>query len=408
MENRLTKSLLSVIILCALGGIIGFASGVQYQKSVAPIPQPTVPGLDFSIVWQAFNELDKSYLRPLDLKKMSYGAAKGMVESLGDPYTVFLEPQNAQALEEDISGEFEGVGMIVDKKDGYIVAVSPIKGSPAEAVGLKPGDKILKVDATSTDGIDLDQVVKMIRGKKGTQVKLTIARGEVNANNIREFVITRDVINVPSVELDFVKSPDGEEIAHLTVSQYTMNTHRDFQKAMREVDQKKIRRLIIDLRNNPGGLLDQATALSEYFLKKGDVIVIEGGGKVSEEKIYTAFEDGKYREMPLAVLINKGSASGAEIMAAALHDNGRAKLIGETTFGKGSVQMPLKLRDGAMLKMTIAQWMTPKKEIIDQKGIVPDIEIKLSENGTSSAAQNEGNPKDVQLEKAIEIIKTID
>ncbi|HNY97927.1 MAG TPA: S41 family peptidase, partial [Candidatus Pacearchaeota archaeon] len=254
-------------------------------------------------------------------------------------------------------------------------------------MGLKPGDKILKVGATSTDGIDLDQVVKMIRGKKGTQVKLTIARGEVNASNIREFVITRDVINVPSVELDFVKSPDGEEIAHLTVSQYTMNTHRDFQKAMREVDQKKIKRLIIDLRNNPGGLLDQATALSEYFLKKGDVIVIEGGGKVSEEKIYTAFEDGKYREMPLVVLINKGSASGAEIMAAALHDNGRAKLIGETTFGKGSVQMPLKLRDGAMLKMTIAQWMTPKKEIIDQKGIVPDIEIKLSENGTSSAAQ---------------------
>ncbi len=399
----MAKSLIFAASITLMGITLGFIFGVNYQKSVSPLPEPIIQGADFSIVWQTINELEKNYLRPLDYQKMVYGAARGMVEALDDPYTVFLEPKSAIALEEDISGEFEGVGMMVDKKEGYIVVVSPIKGSPAERAGILAGDKILKVNATSTDNMDLDSVVKMIRGKKGTQVSLTIMRG-TDASGIKEIKVVRDVINVPSVEIKFIKGKNGEDIAHLAISQYTVNTHRDFQKAMRQADQKKVKKFIIDLRNNPGGLLDQATAVSEYFLRRGDIIVIEGKGKTTQEKIYTAFEDGKYKDNPIVALINKGSASGAEIMAAALHDNNRAQLIGETTFGKGSVQAPLKMRDNAILKVTIAQWMTPKREIIDQKGIAPDIEVKMPAPSPTSTISGNEEPKDIQLEKAVEII----
>jgi len=396
--NPKIKSYAFVGILIIVGLVGGFFIGLEYQKKISPIPEPSVEDADFSIVWEVWNLLKEKYIGEMNSKKMVYGAAKGMVEALGDPYTMFLEPEQAKNLEEDISGQFEGVGMYLDYKDSNVVVVAPIKGSPADQAGLKPLDKILKVNGTSTDGMSLDDTVKAIRGKSGTKIKLTILRGSFDPKNIFEVELTRQRINVPSVELEMKKSPNGTQIAVIKILQFSSNTVSEFEKKLQEAVMKDARHFIVDLRNNPGGLLDQAQAVAQYFLKKGDPIVFEGKSKIAAEVPYTAYADGPLKGYPLIVLINKGSASGAEILAAAWKDNGAAQLVGEKSFGKGSVQLPQRIRDNAMLKVTIAQWMTPLKKVIDKEGIAPDFEIKITEDDVK-------NEKDPQMDKAIEIIQ---
>lgn len=397
------KSFTLVAFILILGAGSGFVLGMQYQKNISPIPQPNAAGQDFSIVWEAWNELDAKYVKdlgPEQYKKMIYGAAQGMVAALDDPYTVFLEPENAKMLEEDISGEFQGIGTTVDIKDKQLIIASPIKGTPADKAGLKPGDKILKINGTSTLDLSIDEAVKMIRGKKGTEVALTILRGEAKTENIKEIKIIRDVINIPSVEVEVKKDSKGQQIADVKIYQFSNHTIQEFQEKMQPALDQGARKVIIDVRNNPGGLLDEAQGMAQFFLKKGNLIVTEGKSKIMEEEKYIAPADGPLSTLPIVVLINQGSASASEILAAALKDNGRATLVGETTFGKGSVQMPLKLRENAMLKLTIAQWLTPKGEVIDKKGITPDIEVKISEDDIK-------NEKDPQLDKAIEILSEI-
>lgn len=379
---------------------IAFFGGMKFQQYLTPAPTPIPVDADFSIVWDVWNQLQSKYVGTLDKQKMVYGAAKGMTAALEDPYTVFLEPQMAQVLNEDISGKFEGVGMVLDMKDNQLVVVSPIKGSPAYKAGVKAADKILKINGTSTQDIQIDQAVKLIRGPKGTKVTITILRGALDAKNIKDIELTRDVINVPSVEVEYKKNTANEEIAVIKITQFQDNTVQEFEKTLQEVMLKKVKRIVIDLRNNPGGLLDQAQAVAQYFLKAGDPIVYEGNSKIMPEVPYIAQFDGPLRGYPLVVLINQGSASGAEILAAALSENGVAKLIGENSFGKGSVQLPQMMRNKSMLKVTIAHWLTPKRNIIDKKGIKPDIEVKITEEDVK-------NEKDPQLDKAIEIVSEI-
>ncbi len=396
MDQNTKNNLRKWLTVIAIIGL-AFWGGMKFQQYQNPPPSKMPVDADFSIVWDVWNQLENKYVGSLDKEKMVYGAAKGLTAALEDPYTVFLEPEMAKALNEDISGKFEGVGMVLDVKDSQLVVVSPIKGTPAYKAGVKAGDKILKINGTSTQDIQLDQAVKFIRGPKGTKITITILRGALDAKNIKEIELTRDVINVPSVELEYKKNKNNEEIAVIKVTQFQDNTVQEFEKILQEVMLKKSKRIIIDLRNNPGGLLDQAQAVAQYFLKSGDPIVYEGNSKIMPEVPYISQIDGPFRGYPLVVLINQGSASGAEILAAALSENGAAKLVGENSFGKGSVQLPQMLRSKSMLKVTIAQWMTPKRNIIDKKGIKPDIEVKITEEDVK-------NEKDPQMEKAIEIV----
>ena len=376
--------------------VISFFAGASYQKTIT-YQKPDVAGADFSIVWETWTKLQKYYLRDMDYKKMVYGAASGIVDALGDPHTNFLDPQSSKILETDISGEFEGVGMEIIVKDRVLTVVAPIDGTPAQKAGIKANDKILKINGTSTESMTSDQAVKLIRGKGGTKVSLTIYR-ENSDPKIKEYEITRAKIVVPAVKLEFKTGKNNEPIAYLKISQFTSHLLDEFDKAAQTIAANdKCNKIIIDVRNNPGGLLDQVIAMSRFFLKNGDTIVIEGKGKQSEEQVYKNFSDGPFNKYKIAVLINEGSASASEILAACLKENINATLVGQKTFGKGSVQYPLKLSDGSMLKVTVAEWLTPKGNHIDGVGIKPDIEVELKEEDIKAE-------KDPQLNKAIEII----
>ncbi len=386
-------NLLAIAILI----VISFLAGVNYQKTIT-YQKPEVPGADFGIVWETWAKLQKYYLRELDYKKMIYGAASGVVDALGDPHTSFLDPKSSEILETDISGEFEGVGMEIVVKDKILTVVAPIDGTPAQKAGIKANDKILKINGTSTEGMTSDQAVKLIRGKGGTKVNLTIYR-ENSDPKIKEYEITRAKIVVPAVKLEFKTGKNNEPIAYLKISQFTSHLLDEFNKAAMAIDSKEgCNKIIIDVRNNPGGLLDQVIAMSRFFLKNGDTIVIEGKGKQSEEQVYKNFSDGPFNKHKVIVLINEGSASASEILAACLKENMNAVLIGQKTFGKGSVQYPLKLSDGSMLKVTVAEWLTPKGNHIDGVGIKPDVEVEIKEEDVKAE-------KDPQLDKALEIIQ---
>ncbi|HOU45726.1 MAG TPA: S41 family peptidase [Candidatus Pacearchaeota archaeon] len=395
MENIFKKSLLVLFIAG-----IGFTFGMQYQKYISPIPKPDIDGVDFSVLWETWNQLESNYLRELDYQKMVRGAAEGMVNSLGDPYTSFFDPKSAQDLEKDITGEFEGVGMEVEKKGENIVVVSPLDGTPAQKSGIKPQDIIAQINGTSTVGMSVDDAVAKIRGPKGTKVQISVLRKNADGNyEKKDLEIIRDKIELPTVKLE-IKKQGTEDIAYLKIYQFTSHTLEKVIDSTAQIKKNGTKKIIIDLRNNPGGLLDQTILISGLFLDKEKIIMVEGKGKLNDEQVYKNTQTGFFadKEYKIVVLINEGSASASEIMAAALRENDRATLVGKTSFGKGSVQTPIKLRDGSTLKVTIAEWLTPNKNQINGKGIKPDIEAEITDKDIE---QN----KDPQLEKALEILK---
>jgi carboxyl-terminal processing protease len=344
--------------------------------------------LDFSLFWDVWQRLEKSYLdkKALNPQNMYWGAIKGMVESLGDPYTVFLPPSDNKQAKEDLSGEFEGVGIQLGYKDSQLAVVAPLKGTPAWAAGVKAGDLILKIDDKETAGITLPEAVKLIRGPKGTKVKLTLLHeGEKEPY---EAVIVRDKITVPSVELEFV-----DNVAHLKLTRFGDKTGEEWEKAVEEILAKNaVRGVILDLRDNPGGYLSGAIFIASEFLDKGVVVQQEGASGVKET--FSVNRQGKLTKIKLVVLVNKGSASASEIVAGALQDYGRAKIVGEKTFGKGTIQEAQELKGGAGLHVTTARWLLPKGRSIDKEGIKPDLEVK-------------DDPKtevDEQFQKALELI----
>ena len=389
---RLIKFIAAITIVFV---ILGAGFYIGKKTVICPVCPPE--GVDFSILWEAWQKLEESYVDPdaLEKEKMIYGATSGMVRSLEDPYTVFFDPEETKIFLEDVSGSFEGVGMEIGIKQGQLQVVAPLEGTPAKKAGLRPGDKILKIDGFSTLGITIEKAVSLIRGPKGTEVVLTVKREEWQ--NEKDFIIKRAVIEVPALMWEMKE----ENIAYIKLYHFSEKADRNFKEKAFEILNSSAKKIILDLRGNPGGYLERAQDIAGWFLEKRQVVVIEDFGKEKEQKTYWAEGNSKFVDYPMVVLINQGSASASEILASALRDNRGIKLIGETSFGKGSVQQLESLRGGSSLKITVANWLTPKGELIADKGLEPDIKIEMTE-------EDYEQEKDPQLEKALEILKEID
>lgn len=350
--------------------------------------------VDFSIFWEVWRQAEMNFLdrTEMDSQKMIYGAITGMVNSLGDPYTNFFEPKEAEEFEQELSGKYQGVGMVVGIKDKQLIVISPFKGSPAERAGLKPGDNILKIEDIYTTDISIEKAVELIKGPEGTKVKLSIEREAWE--NAREIEIQREVIKIPTLEWEI----KNEDIALIKIYQFNGILNSEFRKIVPEILNSKCDRIILDLRNNPGGYLETSQDIAGWFLEKGTVVLLEDEGENKEQKVYKSKGPATFSSFPVVVLINNGSASASEILAGALRDQKGVQLVGETSFGKGSVQKPIILSDGSFLKVTIARWLTPSGHCIDEMGLEPDIIVEMLEDETE---------KDPQLEKAIEILKDL-
>jgi carboxyl-terminal processing protease len=374
----------------------GFAGGFFFEKSQVACPVCKPEKVDFSLFWEAWKVLEEKFADPtkLDIQKMIYGAISGMVKSLGDPYTIFLNPQDSKKFKEDVKGTFEGVGMEIGIKKGQLTVIAPLEGTPAQRAGLRAGDKILKINDTITADLTIEEAVTLIRGPKGTEVTLTIFREDWEKS--KEIKIVRDVILVPSLKWEI----KDQDIAYIKIYQFSEKASFDFRVAAIEILNSPAKKIILDLRDNPGGYLEIAQEIAGWFLKRGQIVTIEDCGERNEKKEYKAEGPAKFLDYPVVILINQGSASGSEILAGALRDNRGIKLIGEKSFGKGSVQELEELSDGSSLKITIAKWLTPKGEIINDKGLEPDIKVEMTEEDYEAE-------RDPQLDKAIEVIKSL-
>jgi carboxyl-terminal processing protease len=347
--------------------------------------------IDFNLYWELWDALKKRYVDKdgLSDKKMFYGSLAGLASSLGDPYTTFMNPEEYKEFEQDMSGTFQGIGAEVGMRDEVITIIAPLSDMPAEKAGLKAGDQILAVNGTSTLGMTVNEAVGHIRGQKGTTVKLTIYRK--GFKETKDFEIVRDVIYVKSVKTELRK--DG--IYVIRVSNFNDDTTELFNEAIVDLLAKNPKGVILDLRSNPGGYLDTAVEMASEWVTEGDIVREKfSDGK---EDSYKSFGLPRLKSYKTVVLVDGGSASASEIVAGALQDYELAKIIGEKTYGKGSVQSMETLSDGSSLKVTIAKWLTPKGRSINDEGITPDIEVKYTEEDFK-------NERDAQMEKAVEII----
>lgn len=387
----LTYKTLRNFFLLATFGILLFAGGygtAQLRLGGAPnaliksfVSNPVegaAEGADFGRFWEVWKRLEKSYVDPsmLDYQKMTWGSMEGLAQSLGDPYTQYLPPEINKQANEDLSGSFYGVGIELGYKEQTLAVMAPLKGTPAETAGVQAGDLILHIKDekknldVDTRGMSLTEAVKNIRGEKGTNVILTLYREEVPEPF--DVSITRGEIVVPTVELSY-KEINGKKIAHLELHRFGGRTDREWDTKVAEVARSGASGMILDLRNNPGGYLDGAVYVVGEFLTEG--VVVKQEGRAGSES-YSVDRRGVLTKIPLVVLVNEGSASASEITAGALQDHQRAKLVGETTFGKGTVQEVQEMSDGSSLHVTIAKWILPSGRWIGKEGVKPDVEGK--------------------------------
>ena len=328
--------------------------------------------------------------KPANDDDLLHGAARGMVEAWKDPYTRFVTPQQLKDDEIELEGKYGGLGMYIGDRDGQILVISPMEDSPAERAGLKPKDQIVKVDNEVVIGWTSDRVVQKLRGEPDTKVTVWVRReGE---DELLSFEITREIIKLHSVRYEML----SDDIGYLRLTQFKQNTADETRNAVRDMMRQGMRALILDLRNNGGGLLDASVKISSIFLRDGLIVETKGRSERSNER-YTANKNFYLTNMPMIVMINGGSASASEIVAGALNDRGRAKLLGEKSFGKGSVQTLFPLTDGSGVYVTIARYYTPSGKVIDHVGLSPDIEVKGEPNRDKS--------QDTQLQGAITEIK---
>lgn len=401
----------------ALGLILTFTLGMYVgQNDTSRHPLPTIANtqssmgtssqIDFAPFWKAWSVLDEKFVgtSTKDQDKL-WGAIKGLTESYGDPYTVFFPPEESEIFESEISGNFEGVGMEVALKDNRITVVAPLKGTPAEKAGIRAGDKILEIDTVSTEGLPVEKCIKMIRGKKGTTVNLLVER--TSDEKPLMIPIVRGVIDIPTIKTEYNDvassgeiNPNlkGSDVFVIRLYSFSANSANLFRKSLQSFVDSKSHKLILDLRGNPGGYLDAAVDMASWFLPKGEVIVREefGGtkeGEVYRSKGYNIFDD----KLKMIILVDGGSASASEILAGALSEHGKAKLLGNKTFGKGSVQELINLTPETSLKVTIAKWLTPNGVSISKNGIVPEYVVEVTEKDVLAK-------KDVQMNKAIELL----
>jgi len=356
----------------------------------------------------AITLVEDNYVEEVEFKDMIYGALGGMMSSL-DSYSGFMTPEEHLQLKTETSGVFGGIGIKVTIKDKAITVVSPLEGTPAQKAGIMPGDKIIKIDDKLTKDFDLDESVDALRGDPGTFVKLTILRDSVEgALDIR---IKRAIIKVESITQSLFLD-DG--IGYIRIADFQKNTAADFGRALRALVRKGMRALILDLRNNPGGLLEASVMVSEKFIKKPGIIVSTKGRIEEQNVVFKSRMTRAYTKFPLLVLINKGSASASEIVAGAIKDNKRGIIAGEQSFGKASVQTVIPMADGSALRLTTSYYYTPSGAIIHEKGIIPDVMIPFREISPELAVLDEStqipeNKKrlmmDNQVNEAITLLK---
>lgn len=411
---------LQLLLIIGIAFLLGFFAGTQkvsfdwknYKPQFSIVnnePPSSLGTVDMAQFWDVWNKLDTMYYNKqvLDPQKMLNGAITGMVQSLGDPFTMYLPPVQNTDFQQQLAGQFDGIGAELGLKDKQIVVIAPLDGSPAQKAGIKAGDAIVKVGDTSTQGWSLQQAVDKIRGPKGTPVVLgVIHKGSTEVASIS---ITRDVITVKSVlgwikqvkDIDnlsdqFKQQYGDQKVMYVQLSQFGDNTNQDWTTLITQLagelkQQPDVKGMILDLRDNPGGYLTDATFIAGEFLPEGKPVVTEDPGN-SQTTTLTVTRNGQLLNIPLVVLINGGSASASEIVAGALRDYGRATLVGDQSYGKGTVQQALDLGQGAGLHVTIAKWLTPKGTWVNGKGLTPDIKVALDPK----------NPlEDLQLEAGI-------
>jgi carboxyl-terminal processing protease len=397
------KAGIAILFLVGIAGsyAVGFSAGKAEGKRI-PIEGVFNLGMgqpddvDFSLFWEAWLAVQEKYARydEVHYDKLVQGAISGMVRSLGDPYSIFLSAEDTSTFLDDLSGYFEGVGMEIGMRKGELTVISPLDGTPAKRAGIRPGDKILKIADTLTNDLTLDEAVSLIRGPRGTTVVLTIFRE--GKDGPLEIGVERDVIEIPTLSWELKEG----DVAYVKLSHFSEKARSDFRGIAKEISRSTADRIILDMRNNPGGFLEVAVDIGGWFVPSGSTIVIEDFRNIQDQKVYTAKGSGVFADLPVVVLINEGSASASEILAGALRDVLNAQLVGMKSFGKGSVQELEKLSNESSLKITVANWLTPNGNLIEGAGLVPDTEVDLSLEDLDA-----GN--DPQLDKALEIIQDL-
>lgn len=419
------RSFVLVLALLILSGGIGYqlgekkvSIGLKDLRPVVNTGAPSGASVDFGVFWDVWSKLTRYYIEPqtIDVQKLVHGAITGMVAAVGDPYTSYFPPQENKQFKEDLGGAFEGIGAELGLKDSRVVIVSPLKGTPAESAGVKPNDIILKVDDLDTAGWTVEQAVNKIRGPKGTKVRLTLF-SPADVDGPHEVSIVRNTITVPSV-ISWVKNIrdvteiseatqaatlrtrfSNDRIGYIKLTRFGDNTNADWNKAVdlllqSEKTAGKVKGLVLDLRNNPGGYLDGAVYIASEFIKNGTVVSQVNSDGTRQE--YPTDRRGRLTEMNVVVLVNGGSASAAEIVSGALRDSKRTQLVGEKTFGKGTVQTPFDLSGGSSVHITTGKWLLPKGSSISNTGLTPDVVVTLDRENIDT--------EDAQLAKAIELL----
>ncbi len=392
---RTTVLLLAFFLLGTGFGffVIGGNSRINFGTDSKVVISRQLPegkeDLAFSLFWQVWDRLQSRYLdkSQINEKQMVYGAIKGMTAALGDPYTVFLPPDENKLAKEDLNGSFEGVGIQLGFEEQQLAVVAPLKGMPAIKQGVRAGDLILQVDGKSTEGLSLPEAVEWIRGPKGSSVSLTLYRpGETAPFDVS---IVRDTIVVPTVEVAFI-----DDVAHLQLSRFGDRTTEEWLKAVDEiVSRPNLKGIVLDLRNNPGGYLNGSIFIVSEFIAKGTIVIQEHAS--GKKEAFEVNRTGKLTGQKLVVLINKGSASASEIVAGTLKDYERAVIVGEKSFGKGTIQEAEDLGAGAGLHITTARWLLPNGQSLNKQGVEPNVEVQDDLQTTDV---------DEQLDKAIELL----
>src|SRR3990172_6584849 len=395
MNKFILKKIFTVVLfLILLLGVFNFGVYAGSAKNIEIKKNDSVDA-NFEPFWKVWNLINEKYPNGhvSDQDKV-WGAISGLASSLNDPYTVFFPPQETKLFKDQINGSFGGVGMEVGIKDKVLTVISPLKGSPAELAGIKQGDKVIKIDDTLTNDLSIDRAISLIRGEVGTKVKLTILRED--DGEPKEITVVRGIINIPVIDTELRK--DG--IFIIKLYNFSENSSNLFRLALRKFIDSKSHKLILDLRGNPGGYLDAAVDMSSWFLPLGKPIVIEDFGEKDEKQTYRSKGYNIFnKNLKFVILVDNGSASASEIMAGALSEYGVASLVGEKTYGKGSVQELISITPETSLKITVAKWLTPNGVSISERGIMPEFKVE-----TDKGVKEEDKTKDPQLDKAVEIL----
>jgi carboxyl-terminal processing protease len=404
MKSAISKR--ALVVLAIIGIVGAFGAGMQIgQKRALFVNVPKGSGgpelvspdsLDLEPFWKSLDVLNSRFIAttasssvPSDKDKI-WGAIAGLTASYGDPYTVFFPPKETSDFEEEVRGNFEGVGMEIAIKDKILTVVAPLKGTPAERAGIKPGDQILKIDKIFTGGMTVEEAIKHIRGPRGSIVTIVVKRN----GGVEDIKIERDVINIPTIETKL--RDDGVFV--ISLYNFSSNSASIFRDALREFIESGSDKLVLDLRNNPGGYLESAVDMASFFLPIGKTVVIEDSGTKAKQQFerskgYNVFN----QNLKMVILINEGSASAAEILAGALNEHGVARLVGQKSFGKGSVQELVSITPDTALKVTIARWLTPRGRSISENGLIPDVKVEVTKKDIEKKI-------DPQMEKAVAIL----